>query len=153
MAAGHIQLFGLLTPCLSGAVITTTALGREPVLSSRLFWQSGIQVLYTASSSVGVILGLSLSITAKQGIIVASTGFLLAFAAALFTSMVLGLSFVLLLFPAMKFRSHRASKYRREITVTLGMAVFLISVWGLWNGLSATRILPMDAPQAARALS
>jgi len=137
MAASHFQHFGLLTLGLSGAIVTTTALGREPVLSGRLFWQSGIQVLYIGSSFVGVILGLALSVAVKQGIAAASSGFLLAFVASVFMAMVLGLSFVLLQFLTIKFRSQRAAKYRKEITVALGVSVFLIAAWGLWAELSA----------------
>lgn len=149
MAIEHFQQLGLLTLGLAGATATTIALGREPVLSGRLYWQSGLHVLYGASAFVGVIVGLAISVAVKQGLSAALSGFLLALAAAFIAAMILGLSLTILQFPHMAFRSQRAVKYRREIAVALGLFVAIVATWGLCADLLASPAPATTVSQAS----
>jgi hypothetical protein len=148
MSASHFQQFGLLTLGLSGVVVTTTAFGREPVFSGRLLWQSGAQVLYIGSGFVGVILGLVLAVSVKEDLATAVPGFLLAIAAVLFVAFTLGLSFALLQFPVMRYKSARVAQYRKQITIALGISIMLIAARGLWADMSANNAVNREGPTA-----
>ncbi|BEV07789.1 hypothetical protein [Methylophilus sp. DW102] len=151
IAAENFQYFGLLILAFSGVVVTSTSLGREPIFSIKLFWQAVIQFVYIGGAFVGVVVGLAVSVAVKQGFMAAVSGFLLAIISAVFVAAVIFLSFVLLQFPSMKYRSKRAEKYRKEITVGLGVCVFLVASWSIWGEWTANNAVKQE-PQAARTI-